>query len=52
MQENIGRNVVTECKSDISPVMIRDLLASGSRKLFTESPPLLAPAIIILSDKV
>lgn len=39
-------------QSDTSPVMARDLLASGSRKLFTESPPLLAPAIITLSDKV
>lgn len=33
-------------------VMARDLLASGSRKLFTEGPPPLAPAIITLSDEV
>lgn len=45
-------DVRMQSDTSLPPVMALDLLASGRRKLFTEGPPLLAPAIIMLSDKV
>lgn len=52
MRELLCRNSVS-MQTDASPlrVMALDLLASGGRKLFTESPPLVPIAGIMLSHK-